>query len=90
MLKSTDLRSDAVVGISRITAAVEFLKDGKTAIVAEQDVAYALSRMYQSYSEIRDRNIEVFREMKGARRWLGLDEEPPLSSPLKSRRPTPL
>lgn len=90
MTKSIGLHSDAIASISRITAAVEFLKDGKTAIVAEQDVAFALSRMYQSYSDMWKRNIEVFREMEDARRWLGLDEEPTRSSPLKSRHPTPL
>lgn len=49
---------------------------GRFAIVAESDVAYGLARMYQSYRELDRRSVRsvsVFRTMKEALDFLGID-----------------
>jgi len=47
----------------------------QTALVAPQDVAYGLSRMYQILREGSMSQVEVFREFSEAWRWLGLPED---------------
>jgi hypothetical protein len=51
-----------------------FSRAARRAIVASSDLMYGTSRMYQ---EARDAegNVQVFRTMKEARRWLGLAED---------------
>lgn len=47
----------------------------RVAIVAETDVAYGLSRMYQAFRSESPLDLRVFREMADARAWLELPEE---------------
>jgi hypothetical protein len=42
----------------------------KRATVADRDIIYGLARMYQLLKG--DAQIQVFRDMEAARRWLGL------------------
>jgi hypothetical protein len=58
------------------TAHSEKLAGMRTAIVAPTDLLYGFSRMYQSLAELRKSplTIEIFRNEKEAREWLGLDE----------------
>jgi hypothetical protein len=44
----------------------------KLAIVAEENVAYGMSRMYQTLGEPNIRSIGVFRNYKDAEEWLGI------------------
>lgn len=46
--------------------------DGKTAIVAKKDLAYGLSRMFQSLSEMNrvPFEVSVFRTIEEAKEWL--------------------
>jgi len=44
----------------------------KLAVVAEEDVAYGMSRMYQTLGEPNIRSVGVFRNYKDAAAWLGI------------------
>ncbi len=50
-----------------------FDKESRSAVVAEADLIYAMSRMYELFSGADPDKIMVFRDMAEARRWLGLD-----------------
>ena len=45
----------------------------KIAIVADGDLHYGLSRMYQAFRADSPLVLEVFRDLTEARSWLGLD-----------------
>jgi hypothetical protein len=52
----------------------------RLAIVAPEDLYFALGRMYQAYRELNSsstRKVEVFRNRESALRWLGISAEPP-------------
>lgn len=44
------------------------------AIVATDDLIYGTSRMYQAVRD-QENNIQVFRNLEDARRWLGLSDD---------------
>ena len=44
----------------------------KLAVVAEEKVAYGMSRMYQTLGEPNIRSVGVFRNYKDAAEWLGI------------------
>jgi hypothetical protein len=44
----------------------------KLAVVAEENVAYGMSRMYQTLGEPNIRSVGVFRTYKDAEEWLGI------------------
>jgi hypothetical protein len=44
----------------------------KLAIVAEENVAYGMSRMYQTLGEPNIRSVGVFRNYKDGEEWLGI------------------
>ena len=45
----------------------------RRAIVAEKDVSFGMARMYEALRDAKPDQIEVFRDMAKARRWLRLD-----------------
>jgi len=47
----------------------------QTAIVAQSNREFALARQYQSYRNTSGRAWEIFRNIKAAARWLGLNNE---------------
>ena len=47
----------------------------RVAMVANSDVAYGLSRMYQAFRSESPLDLRVFREVSEARSWLGLSPE---------------
>jgi hypothetical protein len=51
--------------------------ESRVAVVATSDVAFGLARMYQSFRGDSTVEFEVFRDIAGARSWLGLDPEGP-------------
>lgn len=50
-----------------------FDKETRSAVVAEADFSFGMSRMYQALSGADPKKLKVFRDMANARRWLGLD-----------------
>ena len=53
-------------------------KNGKTAIVTDNDLYYGLSRMYESYSAIEpdmSLQVQVFRDFEQAIAWFGMDHK---------------
>lgn len=44
----------------------------KLAVVADDNVAYGMSRMYQTLDEPNIRSVGVFRRMEEAEEWLGI------------------
>jgi hypothetical protein len=44
----------------------------KLAVVAEENVAYGMSRMYQTLDEPNIRSVGVFRNYQDAEEWLGI------------------
>ncbi len=57
----------------RIAVHYIFSEKSRRAIVAETDIKFGMARMYEMYGEADPTQIEVFRDMAEARRWLGLD-----------------
>jgi len=53
-------------------------KGGKTAYVVTGDLDFGISRMYQTYADIEnvEFEIKIFRDIKKARKWLGIKEDP--------------
>jgi hypothetical protein len=72
-----DMESDVMWTIARQMRRQHHIKVGKTAIVVNHDVHFGMGRMYQQASADWNPGVEVFREMEDARRWLGLNSEPP-------------
>jgi len=52
-----------------------FLPGVRRAIVVDNALGYGLSRMYQALHEEAGEDVQVFRDLEAARRWLGLDPE---------------
>jgi len=68
-----ELTADDVRAISRLPRqSLEKRAGGKTAIVAAKDLAYGLSRMYQSSSQREELpfEVKVFMDPGRARKWL--------------------
>ena len=58
-----------------VAADVKMLAAGgmhKLAIVADENVAYGMSRMYQTLGEPNIRSVGVFRRLEEAEEWLGI------------------
>jgi hypothetical protein len=58
-----------------VAADVKMVASGgmhKLAVVAEENVAYGMSRMYQTLGEPNIRSVGVFRNYKDAEEWLGI------------------
>jgi len=58
-----------------VAADVKMVASGgmhKLAVVAEENVAYGMSRMYQTLGEPNIRSVGVFRHYKDAEEWLGI------------------
>lgn len=53
-------------------------RGGRTAIVCAHELDYGLSRMYQIIAELHHIpfEIDVFRDMQSALKWLGIDPRP--------------
>ena len=62
------ITSDAV---RLITTKSPFSRKARRAIVADMDLVYGLARMYQMM--MRDYEVNVFRDIDEACRWLGID-----------------
>ena len=53
----------------------QFFSPGvRRALVARDDVAFGMARMYAMASESQGQTIEVFRELGAAKAWLGVNE----------------
>lgn len=72
-----DMESDVVWSIARMMENDKHLQVSKTAIVTNNDLHFGMCRMYQQATADWNPGIEVFRDMEDARRWLGLNGEPP-------------
>ena len=81
MTKVTDVRPYSPSGIKQFAIGVA-RTDAQTlserlAIVAPNDLAFGLARMYQAYREISPaatKQVAVFRDRASALQWLGLEE----------------
>lgn len=72
--------------VTKVTASMESVRDAarmhvftpgtRRAFVADNDTIYGMARMFASYSHYADQDLEVFRDMSSAERWLG--EQSPL------------
>ena len=68
-----DLSAEDVRQIAHVPRqSLELRQDGKTAIVAPSDLAFGLSRMYQTSSqpEALPFKVQVFRDSEAAHTWL--------------------
>ena len=54
------------------TLVATFAPSARRALVASSDVGFGLSRMYGSYAQSAAHNLEVFRAIDEAERWLGI------------------
>jgi len=67
---STDVRT-----LAKLSAQMDWVnKSHKFAIVAANETAYGLARMYQSYRDAQSislKEVQVFETMEQARMWLG-------------------
>lgn len=65
-------------GLRRVAAtfgASEASEPVRAALVAPEDAAFGLSRMYQAYRMDSDVELSVFRDASEARAWLGVEPE---------------
>jgi hypothetical protein len=67
-ISSTQIREDALDAI--------FAPSARRAFVASSDVAFGLARMYGLQAEGAQQNVQVFRALAEAERWLGLPPPP--------------
>ena len=49
-----------------------FARGARRAIVAPADEPFGVARMMESYSEMAEQVVQVFRDLASAERWLGL------------------
>jgi hypothetical protein len=49
-----------------------FARGARRAIVAPADEPFGVARMMESYSELVEQEVQVFRDLASAERWLGL------------------
>lgn len=69
-------------GIERLIATVENMEVAlpsryRTAVVADQDAAFGMSRMYELLRRDGRENVRVFRRFEEAARWLGIPADEP-------------
>lgn len=70
----TNFPSEGPRQISQVAALYKQQRaGGKTAIVASRDVVYGISRMHQAYMADFPWELKVFRSIKDACSWLGVD-----------------
>jgi hypothetical protein len=67
-ISSPQVREDALLAV--------FAPSARRAFVASSDLAFGLARMYGLHAESAQQNIQVFRELAEAERWLGLPRSP--------------
>lgn len=76
-VKQPEVHRDGIRDAANLAAQLDDTRlAGRFAIVADSDVAYGLARMYQSYRELDRRSVRsvsVFRTMKEALDFLGID-----------------
>jgi hypothetical protein len=63
-LNATTIRSESTLLV--------FDRAARRALVASSDLAFGISRMYAQQAEAAPQNIQVFRDMREAERWLAL------------------
>ena len=67
----TDLTSEQVRRVvQRLVRLMRTIPLGPTAIVADDDTLFGMARMYSILAEHYGINVEVFRDIDSARRWL--------------------
>lgn len=49
-----------------------FARGARRAIVAPRDEPFGVARMMESYSAMAEQQVQVFRDLEPAERWLGL------------------
>jgi hypothetical protein len=74
-----DLREVSEVTLSatiirREATLLVFDRAARRALVASSDLAFGISRMYAQQAEAAPQNIDVFRDITEAERWLALSE----------------
>lgn len=86
---SSPTRAESRIDVS--SAAVELLVDvnpygagSRTAVVVSSDVAFGMARMYQIRRSSAPDEVGVFRDVREAWRWLGLDEEHSRDAPAEA------
>ena len=68
---TTDLTAGQVRSLAqRARGALQDKPLGPTAIVATDDVAFGMARMYAILTELVGARVEVFRDVESANRWL--------------------
>ncbi len=55
------------------------LADSRLAIVAGEEAAFGMARMYQTLTESVRPHVCIFRDYAAAARWLGVEASPPQS-----------
>ena len=84
MSAATELREgppDRVRALAKLSASMDDpARKSKMAIVAPQDLAFGIARMYQAHRELNEmstKKVGVFRDRESAYRWLAaVDPEP--------------
>lgn len=75
--QSTENRSaDELRGIVDFVAGARPLLSGRCIVIAGGDFQFGVSRMFQSFCELRDLQATVVRDVDAARAWLSEDARP--------------
>ncbi len=68
-------------GLAELAASSDAREDAKLALVAQDDLAFGLARMYKLYRKLEargTRQVEVFRSRQEAMDWLGVRGDVPV------------
>jgi hypothetical protein len=76
---------EKVRDLAKLSASMDSAKSAsKFAIVAPADLAFGLGRMYETYRDLQSQStkqVGVFRTLKAAWEFLGVESEPPKAEP---------
>ncbi len=75
-----ELSADRVVRLAALSAAMDAGRPSRFAIVASQDLAFGLGRMYQTYRSLQEsstKEVGVFRTLGDAMAFLGIEGDAP-------------
>jgi hypothetical protein len=69
-LREVERFATAGVTIELVARLRVFAPGARRAVIASEDVAYGMARMFASFAESQDQQIEVFRDARAAVDWV--------------------
>jgi hypothetical protein len=64
-------------GVQQVARHNPFSRDARRAVVVVSDEAFGLARMFGLFADVEHEQMRIFRDMKAAFEWVGLDLDGP-------------